>query len=102
LKRVARRVSIGVARTGGMATNSSGDIFLASSTANPGAVAANASVSTLSNEQMDPIMQATAYATEEAIINALVAAGTMTGRDGVRALSLPHDALREVLRKYNR
>jgi L-aminopeptidase/D-esterase-like protein len=104
LKRLARRVSLGLARTGALSGNGSGDIFIAFSTANAGAFTASgvASVATLSNEDMSPLFDATALATEEAVINALVAAGTMTGANNRRVIGLPHDRLREVLRKYNR
>jgi L-aminopeptidase/D-esterase-like protein len=105
LKRIAKRASLGLARTGGMAGNGSGDIFLAFSTANPGAArsaAPVAEIKMLPNESMDPLFWATAYATEEAIINALVAAETMTGRDHLTIPSMPHQRLRQVLRQYNR
>lgn len=104
LKRIARRASLGVARTGGMATNGSGDIFVAFSTANAGAASARltADVAVLSNSRISPLFEATVQATEEAIINALVAAETMVGRDGNRTEALPHERLREVLRRYNR
>ena len=104
LKRIAKRVSMGVARTGGMASNSSGDIFIAFSTANPGAGAAAGlpTARMLPNERITPFFEATALATEEAIINALVAARTMTGYDGHRVIELPHDRLQETLKKYNR
>jgi len=104
LKRLARRVSLGLARTGAMSGNGSGDIFIAFSTANPGAFAASglAKVEMVSNEDISPLFDATALATEEAVINALVASDTMTGANSRRVIGLPHDRLREVLRKYNR
>jgi len=104
LKRIAKRVSMGVARTGGMASNSSGDIFIAFSTANEGAGAAKGlpTAQILPNERITPFFEATVLATEEAIINALVAAETMTGYEGHRVIELPHDRLQEVLKKYNR
>jgi len=104
LKRIAKRVSMGVARTGGMASNSSGDIFIAFSTANKGAGAPGGlpTARMLPNERITPFFEATALATEEAIINALVAAQTMTGFDGHRVIELPHDRLQETLKKYNR
>jgi L-aminopeptidase/D-esterase-like protein len=104
LKRLARRASLGLARTGSTAGNGSGDIFLAFSTANPGVAKAEATaaLTMLPNERMNPLFEATVQATEEAIINALVAAETMTGRDGHKVIALPHDRLREVLKKYNR
>jgi len=104
LKRLARRVSLGLARTGAMSGNGSGDIFIAFSTANPGAFTASglATVEMVSNENISPLFDATALATEEAVINALVAAETMTGVNNRRVIGLPHDRLRAVLRKYNR
>ncbi len=104
LKRLARRAALGLARTGSVAGNTSGDIFLAFSTANPGAARKDGSVSLtmLPNERMNPLFDATVQATEEAIINALVAAETMTGRDGHKVIALPHERLREVLKNYRR
>jgi L-aminopeptidase/D-esterase-like protein len=103
LKRIARRVSMGIARTGGVAGNSSGDIFIAFSTANLQAAAGPvARVDMLDNNAISPLFSATVQATEEAIINALVAAETMTGRDNRRVVALPHDRLRETLSKYRR
>jgi D-aminopeptidase len=103
LKRIARRVSMGIARTGGVAGNSSGDIFIAFSTANPQAAAGPvARVDMLDNNAISPLFAATVHATEEAIVNALAAAETMTGRDNHRVAALPHDRLREVLSKYRR
>jgi D-aminopeptidase len=104
LKRVAKRASLGVGRMGGLGENGSGDIFIAFSTANP-AAAADSGLATLTmipNDRINPIFEATVQATEEAIINAMLAAHTMTGADSVRAFALPHDRLREVLRKYGR
>ena len=104
LKRIARRASLGVARTGGISGNGSGDIFVAFSTANAGAAAARPTteVTVLSNSQISTLFGATVEATEEAIINAMVAAETMVGRDGNRSQAIPHDRLRELLREYNR
>ena len=105
LERMARRVSMGLARNGSVASNSSGDIFVAFSTANrraasePG-TSTNARV--MANVRMTPLFAATVEATEEAIVNALVAAETMTGANGVTVHALPHDRLRAVLRRYNR
>jgi L-aminopeptidase/D-esterase-like protein len=104
LERVARRASLGLARTGATSGNGSGDIFLAFSTANPGA-AANpdvAHVEMLSNQRISAVFSATVQATEEAIVNALVAAETMTGIDGRTIEALPHARLREMLKKYGR
>ena len=104
LKRMARRASLGLARTGSTSGNGSGDIFIAFSTANPGAGKATGvtQVQMVANDDMNPIFSATVQATEEAIVNALVAAETMTGSDNHTAIALPHDRLREILRKYNR
>jgi len=104
LKRVAKRASLGVGRLGGTGGNPSGDIFVAFSTANPGAAKpdANVSVTMLPNERISPLFAATIQATEEAIVNAMVAAETMTGINGMRVYALPHDRLRAALRKYNR
>ena len=104
LKRLARRAALGLARTGSTSGNGSGDIFLAFSTANPGAAKSTglADVKMVANDDMSPIFSATVEATEEAIVNALVAAQTMTGVDDHKAIALPHDRLRELLKKYNR
>jgi D-aminopeptidase len=104
LKRLARRVTMGLARTGSTSGNGSGDIFIAFSTANPGAFKAEgvSEVGMLSNEKISPLFDATVYATEEAVINALVAADTMVGADDHRVEGLPHDRLREILKQYNR
>ncbi len=104
LKRLARRAALGLARTGSVAGNGSGDIFIAFSTANPSAATATglAQLTMLPNERMNPLFDATVQATEEAIINALVAAETMTGIDDHKVIALPHDRLQEVLKKYNR
>ena len=104
LKRLARRASLGMARTGGMSGNGSGDIFIAFSTANPDAFTGEglATVQMMSNEDMNPVFDATIYATEEAIINAMTAADTMVGADNHRVVALPHERLRGVLRKYGR
>ena len=104
LKRLARRVSLGLGRNGSISGNGSGDIFIAFSTANPGAAAAGhvVDLKMLPNDQLDPVFAATVQATEEAVINAMVAAETMTGIENHKVISLPHDKLREVLKKYNR
>jgi len=104
LKRIARRATLGLARTGSVSSNGSGDIFIAFSTANPGAAESreSAQVSMLSNARIGAVFEATVQATEEAIVNALVAGETMTGVDGHRVEAIPHDTLRQVLRKYNR
>lgn len=104
LKRMARRTALGIARTGSVSGNGSGDIFIAFSTANPGADNASpvASLQMLSNGRIDDLFEATVFATEEAVINAMVAAETMVGRDNHRTIALPHDELKQVLRKYGR
>jgi len=105
VKRVARRAALGLARNGSIAGNGSGDIFVAFSTANPGAAEETKGPRTLTmlpNDSMNGLFAATVQATEEAIVNAMVAADTMVGRDNHRVIGLPHDRLRAVLRKYNR
>ena len=104
LKRLARRASLGLARTGSTSGNGSGDIFIAFSTANPEAAnpAGIAQVKMVPNDEMNPLFSATVEATEEAIVNALVAAETMTGIDNHTVEAIPHERLREALKKYNR
>src|SRR5437016_6610984 len=104
LKRLARRVSLGLGRNGSISGNGSGDIFIAFSTANSGAAASDhlVDLNMLPNDQIEPVFAATVQATEEAIINAMVAAETMTGIENHKIIRLPHDRLREVLKKYNR
>jgi len=105
LKRIVTRASLGIGLMGGIGGNSSGDIFMAFSTANATEASkenALANVIMIPNEWINPIFEATVQATEEAIVNALVAAETMTGYNGNTVYSLPHDRLREVLKKYNR
>ncbi len=96
LKRLARRVSLGLARTGAVSGNGSGDLFLAYSTANTGAWSPGAAtgVEMLGNAQLDPVFAAVVEATEEAVVNALVAGRNMTGHLGRRVIALPHDRLR--------
>jgi D-aminopeptidase len=108
--RLARRVPLGLARTGGLGSTSSGDIFLAFATGNRGMAPTEAestgdgtvAVRGLVDRALDPLFEATVEATEEAIVNALVAAETMTGRDGITAHRLPHDRLIEVMGRYGR
>jgi len=105
LKRLARRVSLGIGRTGSIAGNGSGDIFLAFSTANPGASAVvkhPVPLQMVPNDDLDPIFLATVEATEESVVNAMIAATDMTGVDGHVVHALPHDKLRAVLARYNR
>jgi L-aminopeptidase/D-esterase-like protein len=104
LERLAKRATMGIARTGGIAADSSGDIFLAFSTANAGAgeVAGTPTLAMIPNPRLSPFFEATVEATEEAIVNALVAAGTLDGARGRKAIALPHDRLRAALAKYGR
>jgi L-aminopeptidase/D-esterase-like protein len=104
LKRLAKRVSLGLGRDGSYSGDGSGDIFIAFSTANPDAANPKGlrSLTMLPNDQIDPLFLATVQATEEAVINAMVAAETMTGINNRTVIALPHDRLREVLKKYNR
>jgi D-aminopeptidase len=101
---MAKRAALGIGRMGGIAGAGSGDLFLAFSTAKPGATN-NLGVRTvpmLDDERIDPLYQSTVEGTEEAIINALLAAKTMTGADYLRVPALPHDQLRKVLQEYGR
>src|SRR5271169_6449743 len=104
LKRLARRVSLGLGRNGSISGNESGDIFIAFSTANMGAAAVDHTVNLkmMPNDLLDPVFAATVEATEEAVINAMVAATSMTGIDNHHVTALPHDQLRAILKKYNR
>lgn len=104
LERIARRVGMGLGRLGSWAGNSSGDLFLAFSTANAGAARAEGTpaLTMLPNDRIDPLFSATIDATEEAVVNAMLAAQTMTGADGIRAFGLPADRVVAALRKYNR
>jgi D-aminopeptidase len=114
-QRLARRMSLGVARMGGLGGTGSGDLFLAFATGNRGMPAAEAlgerragvppgvlNLRGLVDPALDPLFQATVEATEEAIVNALVAAETMAGRDGITAHRLPHDRLVALLRGAGR
>ncbi len=108
--RLAQRPSLALGRMGSYASHSSGDLFIAFATGNRDVSARAgesdprlvASVSMVVDAQIDPLFEATVEATEEAIVNALLAAETMTGRDGVTAHALPHDRLREVMERYGR
>ncbi len=104
LKRIAQRVSLGIGLVGGQGTNGSGDIFIAFSTANTGAFQRDrfTQVDVLPNDFIDPLFEATVQATEEAIINALVAAETMEGINGNKSYGLPHKLVTDILKKYNR
>ena len=104
LKRLVRRVSLGLGRDGSFSGDGSGDIFIAFSTSNPGASKSKGlrQIAMLPNEMINPLFLATVQATEEAVINAMVAAETMKGINDFEVIALPHDRLREVLKKYNR
>ena len=102
LKRLARRVSLGLARTGTISGNGSGDLFIAFSTANPNAADPNQitrSVETIPNDLLDPLFTGVVQATEEAVMNALVNNHSMTGRDNHYVEALPHDRLRELMKR---
>jgi len=108
LKRVARRAAVGLGRLGTYEADGSGDIFIAFSTANPGADDGNwatdaskpAAISRLRSAAMNPILEATVQGVEEAVVNAMVAARTMTGADYWTVSALPHDQLQQVLRAH--
>lgn len=104
LKRIARRVPMGLARVGSYAGNGSGDIFIAFSTANPGAAArvGEKQAAYLPNDALSPLFLATVEATEEAIVNALVAGRDMTGINGNTVYGIPHERLQALMKKYNR
>jgi D-aminopeptidase len=104
LRRIAERVSLGLGRLGSFSGNGSGDLFIAFSTANKNAGGAGGlkKISMLPNDSLNPLFLATVQATEEAVVNAMVAAETMTGINNYTAIALPHDKLREILKKYNR
>jgi L-aminopeptidase/D-esterase-like protein len=103
LKRLAKRASLGMARTGSLGGNGSGDIFLAFSTTNTGiAGELVATAEYVPNDYIDPLLAASAYASEEAIINSMLAGESMTGHKGMMVDALPHDRLIEILRDYKR
>jgi L-aminopeptidase/D-esterase-like protein len=105
LKRIATRVSLGIGRQGGFGGNSSGDIFVAFSTANPRAWFNDSpvlDVKMLPNDRITPLFRATAQATEAAITNALLAAETTTGANDLRVYALPVDRLLGIMKKYGR
>jgi D-aminopeptidase len=104
VQRLARRATMGLARTGSISGNGSGDIFIAFSTANAGAAAAKGAtqVTMLPNESLNPVFEAVVQATEEAIVNAMVGAETMTGKGGARIYALPHEKLQEILKAHGR
>jgi L-aminopeptidase/D-esterase-like protein len=103
LKRLARRVSLGLARTGTISGNGSGDLFIAFSTANPNAAnpdQVTKTVQTIPNDLMDPLFTGVVQATEEAVVNALIDNHSMTGRDNHRVDAMPHDRLREIMKRF--
>ena len=103
LKRLARRVSLGLARTGTISGNGSGDLFIAFSIANPNVASPDQithDVQTIPNDLMDPLFAGVVQATEEAVVNALIDNHSMTGRDNHRVEALPHDRLREILKRF--
>src|SRR5438309_6566418 len=105
LKRLARRISLGIARTGTISGNSSGDLFIAFSTANPNAASPDQithDVQTIPNDLTDPLFAGVVQATEEAVVNALIDNRSMTGRDNHRVEALSHDRLSRLLKQYNR
>ena len=104
LKRIAQRIPLGIGIVGGRGSNGSGDIFLAFSTANENAFNRDeaSTVEAMSNNQLNPVFEATVQAVEEAIVNAMVAAETMEGINGNKAYALPHELLLQTLKKYNR
>ena len=105
LKRLARRVPVGLARTGTVGNNSSGDIFLAFSTANFAAHESHRALRQaeyLGNGAIDGLFRAVVEATEEAVLDSMIANETMTGRDGNRSIALPHDQLLEIMQRYRR
>ena len=102
LKRLARRVSLGLARTGTILENGSGDLFIAFSTANPNVVNPDQvthTVQTIPNDLLDPLFAGVVQATEEAVVNALVDNHSMTGRDNHRVDALPHDRLQQIMKR---
>ncbi|WP_246008627.1 DmpA family aminopeptidase [Chryseobacterium lactis] len=104
LKRIASRVPLGIGKVGGYGMNSSGDIFIAFSTANPEAFQRKdlSTVKSLPNDSMDPLFEATVQAVEESIINAMIAAETMEGVNGNKSYALPHQTVIDILKKYKR
>jgi D-aminopeptidase len=108
-RRLAQRASLGIARGGGGGENSSGDIVVAFATGNRGLrpeeaedVPVSAEVRMLNDHHVDDLFWAAIEATEEAIVNSLVAATTMVGRDGITFQALPHDRLLEAMDRYGR
>ena len=104
LKRLARRVPLGLGRMGSYSGDGSGDVFIAFSTANPGAWGSGGvkHVTMISNEDMNPLFLATVQAVEESVVNAMIAARTMKGINDFEVRAIPHAELQQVLKKYNR
>jgi len=107
LKRLAKRPALGLGRLGSIAGNGSGDIFIAFSTANRELRSVDVAtgprtIVALPNDQLSPLFEAVTQATEEAVVNSMIAAGDMEGADGLRSYALPHSELQAILRKYNR
>jgi L-aminopeptidase/D-esterase-like protein len=104
LERLAKRAALGVGRTGGLGEDSSGDLFLAFSTANPHVSSTKpvASLQMLNDDEINPVFEAVVDATEEAIVNTLIAAKTMTGANDFTVPALPHDKVVEILKAHGR
>src|SRR5690606_3916228 len=102
LDRIARRVPLAIGKMGGLGENSSGDIFIAFSTQPLAGDSLTRPVQMLDNDRINPLFEATVQATQEAILNAMLAAETMTGADGVRIHALPHDRLQAAMKKFGR
>lgn len=104
LSRLSKRASLGLARNGSIAGDSSGDIFIAFSTANvdAGRGLPDAEIRMVPNGEITPLFEAVVNATEESIINALVAGRTMMGHEGHKILGINHKRLQEILDSHNR
>lgn len=105
MDRLARRATLALGRLGSYSGDGSGDLFVSFTTANAGSVmpaGGIARIQMLSNDRINPLFLAVVNATEEAIVNAMIAAKTMTGADGHTSVALPHDQVREILKKYHR
>jgi D-aminopeptidase len=104
LKRLARRVPLGLGRMGSYSGDGSGDIFIAFSTANPGAWGGGKvkQIAMVPNDDMNPLFLATVQAVEESVVNALIAAKSMKGINDFEVDAIPHAQLQQVLKKYNR
>jgi len=105
LRRLAQRCGLGIARSGAIAAHGSGDIFLAFSTANAAAFTTSSlprAAEFLPNERLDPLFEAVVQATDEAVIDTLIANETMIGRDGHVVPALPHGEVRRLLAGHGR